>query len=276
MGGSDSKIGVYAHVRRDLESVRDCVQGCPWEELTTLTSRCAKITFALEAMPFDPASIPAIRACLAQHVFPTTELTFLLLVAVKQGHVAVVEDFLNKNADPNAVDDIGCPPLRRAAMYGHVEVTELLLARKAHVNYMTPHKATALMGASECGKLEVVELLLTHKAELNAVNSHKETALILAAVDSRYLVVSRLLRAGANMLLKDEWGRSAVELAPRAMMIAQSHYLLTNCATGLPVVLLGFICEYAFDEKEFNDQLNESCNKDLTRVQWGGWGYYKT
>jgi len=51
------------------------------------------------------------------------------------------------------------------------------------------------------------------KQEINATNSWGETALILAATRGDSVAVSLLLNEGADATLRDNWGKSAAEVA---------------------------------------------------------------
>jgi len=230
----------------------------------------------LEVIPFSTRCLTDIQTLLTKKAkwFAQCELAYMLHSAAATGRLEVCQTLLDIRADPNAVDSVGAGPLRRASLYGHPQVAELLINRAADVNHVTPLRSTCLMVASACGQLEVVEVLLVHKATLENCTSHSETALIQAAVGSRFLVVSRLIKAGANLTCCDEWGRSAADLAPVAMQLAQSHLLLTTCETGLPSVLLGLVCEYHFDEGEFLKDLNAKCNSELILVTNQSMGFF--
>ena len=78
------------------------------------------------------------------------------------------------------------------------------------------------------------------------------------------------------MTRRDEWGRSAVDVAPQAMQLAQSHFMLTTCEIGLPSVLLGLICEYAINNDEFIREVNAKCIGELTVFQPNSMGYFDT
>ena len=84
----------------------------------------------------------------------------LLVVAVRAGHIPVVETLLKGGAIPDASDRDGYTALMRAAEKGDVEITDILLRRNASTRTQNRQGQTALMIASGRGYAEIVRLLL--------------------------------------------------------------------------------------------------------------------
>jgi ankyrin repeat protein len=104
--------------------------------------------------------------------------------------------------------------LHDAALKGHVEIVELLLAHKAEVNAPNQEGAAALHDAALAGKCAVAEVLLNHGAQIDARDRDQQaTPLERAASWGRIDVVELLLARGANPLLKDKNGKTALDLA---------------------------------------------------------------
>ncbi|KAL8991816.1 MAG: hypothetical protein Q9169_007626 [Polycauliona sp. 2 TL-2023] len=127
-----------------------------------------------------------------------------LQVAVRGGHSAIVERLLQERADVNAAATVefGYTALQGAAVEGHLAIVERLLQEKADVNAVaTIFGYTALQGAATRGHLAIVERLLQEKADVNAAASMEDgrTALQAAAERGYLVVVERLLQENANV-----------------------------------------------------------------------------
>ncbi len=110
----------------------------------------------------------------------------------------------------------GESPLMMAALKGHLSLVQLLIERKAEVNKpgWTPLHYAATN--AEPGSAQVVRLLLEHHAYIDAESPNKTTPLMMAAHYGHPAVVKLLLEEGADPLLKNEQGLSAIDFAHRA------------------------------------------------------------
>ncbi len=82
-----------------------------------------------------------------------------LIDGLKKGHVAIVHAFLEKGADPNAVDADGGPALLWAVARGNPEVVSLLLARGADPGVRDAQGNGARDIAERRGRAEILEIL---------------------------------------------------------------------------------------------------------------------
>ena len=120
-----------------------------------------------------------------------------MLVALK-GEVSLAEKMVKKGADVNKT---GWTPLHYAASNGHVAVVKLLLENYAYIDAESPNGSTPLMMASMYGNPETVQLLLDEGADPLLKNQQGLTALEFAKkaerVDSTALLekVTRKKRA---------------------------------------------------------------------------------
>jgi uncharacterized protein len=103
-----------------------------------------------------------------------------LMMAVLKGHNALAAAMLDKDADVNKT---GWTPLHYAATSGNIELTRLLLEKHAYIDAESPNGSTPLMMAAQYGTLSAVKLLLEE---------------------------------GADPLLKNQLGLTAIDFAQRA------------------------------------------------------------
>jgi ankyrin repeat protein len=122
----------------------------------------------------------------------------LLTVAVRAGHIPVVETLLKGGARPDAVDPEGYTALMRATEKGDVEIAEILLRRNASTRVQNRQGQTALMIASARGYAEIVRLLLEKKADPNSRDFTGRTALGYARQANRGSIEAMLRRAGGK------------------------------------------------------------------------------
>jgi ankyrin repeat protein len=122
----------------------------------------------------------------------------LLIVAVRAGHIPVVETLLKGGARVDAVDPEGYSALMRAAEKGDVEIADILLRRNASTRGQNRQGQTALMIASGRGYAEIVRLLLDKKADPNSRDFTGRTALAYARQNNRGSVEAMLRKAGGK------------------------------------------------------------------------------
>ena len=107
-------------------------------------------------------------------------------------------------------------PLMMAALKGRLGVAKRLIERKAEVNKpgWTPlHYAATNADAQS---VSMVRLLLEHHAYIDAESPNGSTPLMMAAHYGHPTVVKLLLEEGADPMLKNQQGLSAIDFANRA------------------------------------------------------------
>lgn len=100
-----------------------------------------------------------------------------------------------------------------AALKGMTEIVSQLLDKGADVN---KPGWTPLHYAATSGHLLIMNLLLEHHAYIDAASPNGSTPLMMAAMYGTPSAVKLLLEAGADPLLKNELGLSAIDFAQRA------------------------------------------------------------
>lgn len=167
--------------------------------------------------------------------------------AIKQDNPAVVATLLGRGFDPNALDPKGVhglftalqegalkvadvliawpktqvewrsrqdeSPLMIAAIRGHADLARKLVERGADVN---KPGWTPLHYAATGGHTAIMDMLIENHAYLDAESPNKTTPLMMAAHYGTAAAVKVLLEAGADPLLRNELGLTAIDFAYRA------------------------------------------------------------
>lgn len=167
--------------------------------------------------------------------------------AIKQDDPKAVTELLRRGFDPNTIDPKGRhglflalqdgslkaaealiawpktnvewrspkdeSPLMLAALKGHKDLVRKLIARDADVN--KPGWAP-LHYAATGGHVEVMLILLEEHAFIDAESPNKSTPLMMAAMYGSSAAVRLLLEAGADPMVRNELGLTAVEFAQKA------------------------------------------------------------
>jgi hypothetical protein len=137
-----------------------------------------------------------------------------LLLAVKEPSIKVAEVLINwpkTNVELRNKHDES--PLMMAAFKGLLDISQKLIARDADVNKTG---WTPLHYAATHGHLEVIALLLDKHAYIDAESPNGSTPLMMAARYGTPEAVKLLLESGADPLLKNQQGLSAIDFAQQA------------------------------------------------------------
>ncbi|MES2842787.1 MAG: ankyrin repeat domain-containing protein [Pseudomonadota bacterium] len=116
-------------------------------------------------------------------------------------------------------------PLMMAALKGKLEAARRLIARNAEVNKpgWTPLHYAAT-NADETS-LPMARLLLEHHAYIDAESPNGTTPLMMAAHYGHPTVVKLLLEEGADPLLKNQQGLTAIDFANRAQRAESANLI---------------------------------------------------
>ena len=162
----------------------------------------------------DAASVRALLARGFDGNAPDPKGQHALLIAAREKSGKVADELLRWPAinveARNAADE---SPLMLASLQGLTELAQKLVAKGADVN--KPGWAP-LHYASTKGHLAIMTLLLDNHAYIDAASPNGTTPLMMAAFYGTPSAVKLLLEAGADPLLKNVQGLSAIDFAQRA------------------------------------------------------------
>ncbi len=137
-----------------------------------------------------------------------------LLVALKEPSPRVTKVLLAASTtDVDAVNAKGESPLMLAAIKGQQEAVNELLERDAAVNKTG---WTPLHYAATSSQLAIMKLLLEKYAFIDAQSPNGSTPLMMAAMYGSSEAVKLLIDEGADPLMKNEQGMTAIDFAKRA------------------------------------------------------------
>jgi ankyrin repeat protein len=178
--------------------------------------------------------------------------------AIKRDDASGLRSLLNRGFDPNTLDPNGLSglylavrdeslkaasvlvdwprttveirtpkdesPLMLASLKGQLALAKKLIARDADVN---KPGWTPLHYAATNGHLEIMQLLLDENAYIDAESPNGTTPLMMAAQYGPAAAVKLLLDAGADPLLKNQLGLTAIDFANRVSREESAELIAT-------------------------------------------------
>jgi ankyrin repeat protein len=139
-----------------------------------------------------------------------------LIVAAFLRQSAAARALIRLGADANVRDAQGYDALTIAAINNDLDMLQIALDGGANPRAVTgPYSETALIAAAHRGHVEIVSALIAAKAPLNHASTHGWTALLAAIVlgngsSKHTATVDALVRAGADVMLPDRYGMTAL------------------------------------------------------------------
>jgi len=91
--------------------------------------------------------------------------------ASSQGHLKLVEWFINNGVGVDVVDNFGSTPLVWASYNGRKKIVELLLSEGANPNTLMKKGPTALVAAIQSNSIPTIKLLLEYGADINLASA---------------------------------------------------------------------------------------------------------
>ncbi|MBU0590046.1 MAG: ankyrin repeat domain-containing protein [Gammaproteobacteria bacterium] len=137
-----------------------------------------------------------------------------LMLALREPSLKVAETLISwPKTDIDTRNSQDESPLMIASLKGHLDIVRKLIERDADVNKTG---WTPLHYAATGGDVAVIRLLLEHSAYIDASSPNGSTPLMMAAMYGTASAVKLLLEEGADPLLKNDLGLSAIDFANRA------------------------------------------------------------
>lgn len=155
----------------------------------------------------DPAKEPITRID-SDAYLPKPGVTPLMLAAA-WNKVERLKALIDAAADLKETDASGWSALMYAAAGPQSDALQILLKAGADPNQSSPHGDTPLMASCASGSWDGD--LVTAGAKVNAQNKDGQTALMFLAARDEVDEIRDALKAGANPVLKDVKGRSALD-----------------------------------------------------------------
>lgn len=115
------------------------------------------------------------------------------------GDIKTISKYLEEGININSVSEHGHQALMLAAHQGHVEIIKLLIDKGANIN--GKHKIsgnTALIGAVFQGNKDIVKLLIEAKVDINLKNNDGKSALDMAKLQGNMEIINLLVVSGAK------------------------------------------------------------------------------
>jgi hypothetical protein len=137
-----------------------------------------------------------------------------LMIGAWEGNIPMMELFLQRGANINALNRQGEQALQLAAWQGQLAAVKWLLDHSADVNRRND-AWSALHYAVFAGKTAVAKLLIERGGDVNARAPNGSTVLMMAAHEGHEDLVQPLLDAGADPLARNEQGDTALSWAMR-------------------------------------------------------------
>ncbi|KAK7540720.1 ankyrin repeat-containing domain protein [Phyllosticta citribraziliensis] len=155
-----------------------------------------------------------------------------LIAAGTGGHTRVISLLLAHGADVNATQENDFTAIGEAACHGHVAAVEVLLNARANAGRGSAFHP--LLRAASAGHVAVMALLLDRgRVNINQRSWQQKTALIEAAFVRRVESARLLVERGANVRMRDEFGKSAFFWAVANNCMPLVELLLRRDAEGV-------------------------------------------
>lgn len=145
-------------------------------------------------------------------------------IAAQNGHRTVLSLLILAHASMDIKRIDGATPLWIAAQMGHDHICKVLLQNGANVDTVRCDGATPLFKAAHKGHASVVTVLLKYRPNLGLL-PNGETALHAAAMFGHMTVCKQLVAAGSDIMLKNQDGLTAMELAHHENYTSIRDYL---------------------------------------------------
>lgn len=135
-----------------------------------------------------------------------------MMIGAWEGNIPLMELFLSRGANINAINNKGEQALLMAAWNGKLNAVKWLVEHGAELDRPGKHWS-ALHYAAFNGHREVLDYLLRQGADINAQTPNGSSVLMMAIYDGQLKIAEHLLRRGADSSVRNDWGDAAFEWA---------------------------------------------------------------
>ncbi len=139
--------------------------------------------------------IPEVSGVIIEKIYGPT---YALFLAIKDGDIQKIEQFLDTNTTINVTFIAGQTPLHVAARFNKTHIVRLLLQRGADQSIRNDNGRTALHIAALCGNIETITILVAAGTDINATDNFENTPLFYAATRNHTTIIDFLLQHGAT------------------------------------------------------------------------------
>jgi ankyrin repeat protein len=137
----------------------------------------------------------------------------LLLRAISEDRMSVIESLLKWGANVNLADENGITPLIAASTNGNIKVIELLVEHGADMEIMSGRGRTALMEAVSSDQIVSISWWVSHGGDIEYRDPAGNSPIIVAAKGGKFAATQWLVEHGADIHAKDERGNTALDWA---------------------------------------------------------------
>jgi uncharacterized protein len=152
-----------------------------------------------------------------------------LVRAAERDDLAEALNLLHSGADPLTRDADGTTALHWAAHTADAQLARALLKAGADSRAQNDYGATPMSAAAEVGATPVLKQLLDARADVESPNKEGETVLMLVARTGHADAVELLLKHGAKIDAREEWGGqtalmwAAAQSQPEVVRLLLAH-----------------------------------------------------
>jgi ankyrin repeat protein len=147
-----------------------------------------------------------------------------LHIAIKFGHIDLVQLLLFNNANIEQVDSNGMTPICTAIIFDNLDIINLLIQNGANINYRLNNYITPLYLAIHIGNSDTVALLLSYGTEIDqSINSNNVTCIHLSVLKQKIAILELLIEYGYDVNQCDNNKISPIDLS-----VLYNYYEITK------------------------------------------------